>query len=148
MTSEIFYEEGLVVRSLAGEAHILINTNPSCPACAAKMICRTGGDDDRSLIATDPLGVQPGDQVRIEVYGSGLLKAALLLYGMLLALLLTGLTIGLLFFDDLTAGILALCLPGLYALGMLANPRLLAVQPRFSARIVAMTNDNRELQVG
>lgn len=82
-------EIGCVLNSLAGRATVRIPRSEECAGChgCAAM------DPERGMIAEveDPLGASPGDTVRIRSFGvEGKLKAALLLFGFPLLLMLAG----------------------------------------------------------
>ena len=141
MFSENFLEEGLVIRAGAGQAEILLNASASCPGCAAKFLCRSADQAARTLVAADPLGVQPGERVTIQISAGSLLRASLQLYGVLLLLLLAGLVFGLLFLDQLAAALLALGLPAAYGLALLLYTRRRSLKPLITARIVAISLD-------
>jgi positive regulator of sigma E activity len=136
--NEAFYEEGTVLQADGGEAQVLLSGGEGCQDCLARTVCRAGAQDERHLAARDSLGVRVGDKVRVEVYGSSLLKASALVYGAPLALLAAGLALGLSVSGELAGGLLALGLPGAYMLGLLAYSRLRPVRPVRRPRIVAV----------
>lgn len=97
---EILYEVGDVLRVLppaaGGDRRVLVRLHlgEHCDRCAAHALCKPSGDGRREIEAADPLGVAPGDQVRIAVPGSQVLGMSLLLYGLPLLLLLLGVGLG------------------------------------------------------
>ena len=100
MYNEELIEEGIVKESKNGIATIVISKSDYCEECSAKLYCKPGSSDDRSLIVKDPLGVTPGDKVRISIQGSKILTVSFLLYGIPLLLLIAGLIVGLKIFNS------------------------------------------------
>ncbi|MCF8242676.1 MAG: SoxR reducing system RseC family protein [Melioribacteraceae bacterium] len=100
MAAEELFEEGIVVESTNGEAKVALLKGDSCEHCSAKLYCKPQSENTNLLNVTDPFGVNPGDEVKISVSGSDVLKAAFVLYGMPLILLVAGLFIGLSFFKN------------------------------------------------
>lgn len=82
-------EIGCVLSSLAGRATVRIPRSKECAGCSGCAMM----DPEQGMIAEveDPLGASPGDTVRIQTVGvEGKAKAALLLFGFPLLLLLAG----------------------------------------------------------
>lgn len=96
MRGEDFFEIGTVISTGAGSAQIRIRTSDGCEECTAKLFCSPGSEDDHTVVASDPVGVHPGDSVRIIIRGETMFKAAAILYGIPLLLLLAGLLLGML----------------------------------------------------
>ncbi|MDT3695408.1 MAG: SoxR reducing system RseC family protein [Ignavibacterium sp.] len=94
MYKEELYEDGIVKESSNGFATVIISSSDHCEECTAKLYCKPGNSNERSLTAADPYGTKPGDKVRISIKGSKLISASFILYGIPLILLLTGLLIG------------------------------------------------------
>jgi len=94
MFTEELYEEGIVKESRDGFATVIISGSDHCEECTAKLYCKPGNSNERSLIASDPYGAKSGDKVRVSIKGSKLISASFLLYGIPLILLLSGLLIG------------------------------------------------------
>jgi sigma-E factor negative regulatory protein RseC len=136
MVREIFYEEGEVIQANGKDAVVLLSVGSNCKECFARELCKTGPEEERSLEVKDPLGVRPGDKVRLEVYGSSLLMASVLIYGVPLLLLLAGVALGSVFYGDLEAGALGLGFPALYAFGLWLYTRLGSRRPLLIPRIV------------
>lgn len=118
MNEELF-EEGIVLKSSRGTAEIALKENDSCEECSAKIFCSPQKNKLRTLLVSDPLGTLPGDEVKISVNGKEILKASLLLYGLPLILVLTGIIIGMSLFEnykyaELYSFISGLSLSGLY----------------------------------
>jgi sigma-E factor negative regulatory protein RseC len=81
--AEVFTEEGIVVDKRGDLAEIAIMDKGNCKTCAAKPFCKTNTDGVYSnLTVYDRLGSKPGDEVIIEVRGSDLLKAVMMVYGL------------------------------------------------------------------
>ena len=122
MYKEELYEEGIVKEAKNGIAVISIQDSERCNECTAKIYCKPGSSEERSLTVRDPYGVHPGDKVRVVIKGSKILSASLLLYGVPLMLLLAGIFIGLEIFytnKELYSSLLAIGLVSIYALFML-----------------------------
>lgn len=118
MYSEELYEEGIVKEAKDGIAVISIRDSESCHECTAKIYCKPGNSEGRSLIARDPYGVHPGDKVRVVIKGSKILSASFRLYGVPLLLLLAGIFIGFEIFEtnkELYSSLFAMVLVGIYA---------------------------------
>lgn len=76
-------------------ALVKVADTEACAACGAEGTCAFGSPrKGRSLWVNDPVGVRPGDLVRVEITDQGLLAASLILYGIPLAALLAGAVIG------------------------------------------------------
>lgn len=99
MTEELF-EEGIVVKSIGGIAEIKLKENGNCEECTAKIFCSPQNNNSRTLKVLDSFESQPGDEVKISINGSEVLKASILLYGIPLVLLLAGIAIGLSLFEN------------------------------------------------
>jgi positive regulator of sigma E activity len=85
----VLSETGQVLRTQPGRAVVRIPRSKECQGChACSMI-----DAEQGMEAEvdNPLGARPGDRVRIETRGvEGKIKAALLLFGFPMAMLLAG----------------------------------------------------------
>ena len=85
----VLSETGRVLSTQPGKAMVRIPRSKECEGChGCSMI-----DPDHGMVAEveDRLGASPGDEVRIETRGvEGKVKAALLLFGFPMALLLAG----------------------------------------------------------
>jgi sigma-E factor negative regulatory protein RseC len=122
MYKEELYEEGIVKEAKGGIAIISIQDSDKCRECTAKIYCKPGSSEERSLTVRDPYGVHPGDKVRVVIKGSKILSASLMLYGVPLILLLSGIFIGLEIFytnKELYSSLFAIGLVSIYALFML-----------------------------
>lgn len=122
MYREELYEEGIVKEAKDGIAIISIQDSDRCEDCTAKIYCKTGNTDERSLSVRDPYGAQPGDKVRVVINGSKILSASFMLYGIPLILLLAGIFIGLEIFQtnmELYSSLFAMGLVLIYMLFIL-----------------------------
>ena len=85
----VLSETGRVLSTQPGKAMVRIPRSKECEGChGCSMI-----DPDHGMVAEveDRLGASPGDEVRIETRGvEGKVKAALLLFGFPMAMLLAG----------------------------------------------------------
>ena len=100
MYKEELYEEGIVKEANNGIAEIVISNSDQCAECTAKLYCKPGSANERSLTVTDPFGVNVGDKVKVMIKGSKLIGASFMIYGIPLVLLLTGLIIGMNIFNN------------------------------------------------
>lgn len=94
MYKEELTEEGIVKESKNGIATIVISNSDQCDECSAKLYCKPGNSNERSLIVKDPFGTTAGDRVLVSINGSKILGISFLIYGIPLALLLAGIIIG------------------------------------------------------
>ncbi len=123
MRGEDIYEDGIVVSAESGRATVAVAIGDACEECTAKVFCSAGESKQNTVEARDSLGVRPGDHVRIVVHGEDMFKAAFLLYGIPLLLLLAGVLFGTYVFDpafiptELWSFLLGIGLAGLYYLG-------------------------------
>lgn len=100
MNNEFLFEEGVVLASGNGFAEISLNESEACEECSAKLFCRPSNGIKKTISVTDPLGVHPGDEVRISVRGSSIFKASFLLYGIPLIILVAAIFAGLKIFNQ------------------------------------------------
>lgn len=100
MYKEELTEDGIVKESKNGLATIIISNSDHCEECSAKIYCKPGNSNERSLIVKDPFGTYPGDKVRVSIKGSKILSASFMLYGIPLILLIGGLILGMQIFND------------------------------------------------
>ena len=117
MYKEELYEEGIVKESQNGIATIVLSNSDSCEECSAKVYCKPGSSNERSLTVADPFGVHPGDKVRVSINGNQILKVSFLIYGVPLILILAGLFFGMQFFEtnkELFSSLTALALVLIY----------------------------------
>lgn len=99
MRGEDMYEEGVVVAAEAGRATIAVAVGEACEECTAKVFCSAGEAKENTVVARDPFGVHAGDHVRFVVHGEDMFRAAFLLYGIPLLLILAGVLTGTYVFD-------------------------------------------------
>jgi sigma-E factor negative regulatory protein RseC len=77
------HEEGMVSGVLPGNRiQVTVRRSEACHSCSAKGACQTlGGQTEDLLLALDnTVNAEPGDQVRITIEESALVKASLVLY--------------------------------------------------------------------
>lgn len=121
MNKEKLIEEGIVRESKDGIATIVISDSENCTECTAKLYCKQGNSNERSLTVKDTFGVNAGDKVRVSINGSQILRVSFLIYGIPLILMLAGLFVGMEFFQihkELYSTIFAVGLVSIYILIM------------------------------
>lgn len=121
MYTEELYEEGIVKEAKDGMAIISIQDSENCNECTAKIYCKPGKSEQRSLTVRDPYGVHPGDKVRVVIKGSKILSASFRLYGIPLLLLIAGIFLGFEIFEtnkELYSSLLAVGMVSAYTLYM------------------------------
>ena len=121
MYTEELYEEGIVKESKDGIAVISIQDSEKCGECTAKIYCKPGNSDGRSLTVRDPYGVHPGDKVRVVIKGSEILSASFRIYGIPLLLLIAGIFFGMEIFEsnkEIYSSLFAVVLVSIYAFYM------------------------------
>ena len=126
MYTEELTEEGIVKESKNGIATIVISNSDQCEGCSAKIYCKSGNSNERSLIVKDPFGVHPGDKVRVIINGSKILSASFLLYGVPFIILVAGIFIGLQVFaihKELFSTLFALGLISIYSIGLFLHTK-------------------------
>lgn len=119
MHTEELTEEGIVKESKDGIATIVISNSDQCEECSAKVYCKPGNSNERSLIVKDPFGINPGDKVRVSIKGNKILSASFMLYGVPLILLIGGLFLGMQTFNnnkELFSTLLSIGLISIYVL--------------------------------
>ncbi len=99
MYNEKLIEEGIVKESIDGIATIVISNSDNCEECTAKIYCKPGNSNERSLRVKDTFGAVAGDRVRISINGSQILRVSFLIYGIPLIFILVGLFVGMQFFQ-------------------------------------------------
>lgn len=97
---EQIQEHGVVQDIHDGVATVSVLRGGSCRECGARTLCKASDDDNHRVPALDPLGVKPGDRVRITAPGKNVLLASVCLYGIPLLLLLLGIFLGAGIFTD------------------------------------------------
>lgn len=119
MYKEEITEEGIVKQSKDGIAEIVISDSDHCEECSAKIYCKPGNNNLRTLLAKDPFNSEPGDKVTITINGSTILKATFQLYGIPLLIIITTILLGVNFFiinKELYSSVLGLTFSGIYLL--------------------------------
>lgn len=99
MYNEKLIEEGIVKESKNGIATIVISDSDNCKECTAKLYCKPGNSNERSLTVKDSFGVIAGDRVTVSIKGSQILRVSFLIYGFPLIFILVGLFVGMQFFQ-------------------------------------------------
>ncbi|MEN4013779.1 MAG: SoxR reducing system RseC family protein [Chloroflexota bacterium] len=143
MSAEVFLEKGVVIGFENGHVVVQLTGSSQCEQCTLHHHCQPAGSNARSLIAIDPLGVQPGDNVVVEVQGKNILLATVLLYGIPLVLLLAGIFAGMSLFKnnvELFSSLLGFGLMGVYALALFLRDRFGHRQDDLAARIVSRSS--------
>lgn len=100
MVAEELIEEGIVVGAKKGSAEIILVNSDNCEECSAKLFCKPRGKETHILKAFDPYGVREGDEVRISVQGAKILEASFFLYGLPLIIMIAGLLLGMVLFEN------------------------------------------------
>lgn len=119
MNKEILYQEGIVLSCGEKSAEIALLENGACEECTAKLFCKPSDKNQKTFSVSDPFGVRPGDEVRISISGSSVLKVSFLLYGVPLILLIVSIFAGLSFFQqnalkELLSFLIGLAVTGIY----------------------------------
>ncbi len=84
----------IVEKTASDKALVRIRSEESCGQCGRHKSCSDGSQKGRSMWVLDPLGVEPGMKVVVEMSSEGLLAASFILYGLPLAGLLVGAIVG------------------------------------------------------
>ena len=97
---EVFTEEGIILEKKGDLAEIAIMDKGNCKTCAAKPFCSTNSDGVYSrLTVLDNLDAKPGDEVVVEVKGTDILKAVIMVYGIPLFLFIFTIGIVIYFYE-------------------------------------------------
>ncbi len=86
MTEELI-EEGIILESNNGIAEVALIENDHCDECSAKIFCNPKADNTKTVRVIDPYKTKVGDEVKISIKGSTIVKATFGLYGTPLLLL-------------------------------------------------------------
>jgi sigma-E factor negative regulatory protein RseC len=81
-------EEGIVSEVENGIAKVTILKKSACEKCTASGVCHPG--DQESMEATNPLGAQKGQKVKVVIAPQLYLKASIILYGIPMAAFIAG----------------------------------------------------------
>ena len=81
-------EEGIVSEIVDGMAKVAIMKKSACEQCAASGVCHPG--DQELMEAANPLGAKKGQKVKVVVAPQVYLKAAIILYGVPMAVFIAG----------------------------------------------------------
>ncbi|MCO6473269.1 MAG: SoxR reducing system RseC family protein [Melioribacteraceae bacterium] len=100
MQKETIIEKGIVISASGGRAKIMLDESGKCEECSAKLFCKPAGSKDAKILEVeDSLGVNTGDSVNIEIIGSDILKASVMLYGVPMIILILGILFGMSIFS-------------------------------------------------
>ena len=100
MNYEELIEEGIVLEAKDGYANIAIIDKENCEDCSAKLFCKPGDGNVKTVDAVDALGAKPGDEVKISIRGKSLFNVSLLLYGFPLVIVIGLIFVGMDYFTD------------------------------------------------
>ena len=81
-------EEGIVSEVIDGMAKVAIMKKSACEQCVASGVCHSGDQD--LMEAANPLGAKKGQKVKVVVAPQVYLKAAIILYGVPMAVFIAG----------------------------------------------------------
>lgn len=135
MYNENIIEKGIVLSTKDGYAEIALMQTGSCKECSAKIFCKPSGKTDTKILeVSDPFGVKPGDEVQIQIDGSDVLKASVLLYGVPLLLIVFGIIVGMSLFPrtlipELLSFLFGLGLTTLYISGLFLIKKIKHTKP-------------------
>jgi len=87
-------EHGKVIEVRDGSAVVRTCAPAACADCAHGDACCSFGSSSRTIEVADPLGVHPGQMVRVSVSSSVTAAAVVFLYGLPVAGLVVGAVIG------------------------------------------------------
>lgn len=141
MQNENIIEKGIVLKAENGQAEIALIETGSCEECSAKIFCKPSEKSDSKILeVSDPFGVQPGDEVQIEINGGDVLKASVMLYGVPLILIILGIIIGMELFantslPELFSFLFGLGLTGLYVSGLFLLSKIKLTKPKLPSII-------------
>lgn len=141
MYTEELIEEGIVTESQNGIAIVSVVQSDSCTECSAKIFCHTE-NNVRNVTAKDPYGVKAGDKVQISIKGRNVVFASLLLYGFPLIILLAGIFIGTMIFEnnpELLSTLSGIAMVGIYFLFVYLVFQSKWGKKRFLPQIVLLT---------
>ncbi len=103
MQKEKIIEKGIVLSASDGTARIMLDESGKCEECSAKIFCKPAGSIDAKILEVeDSYGVKAGDKVDIEVIGSDIFKASVMLYGIPMIILIVGILLGMSIFSGLS----------------------------------------------
>jgi positive regulator of sigma E activity len=83
-------EDGIVITAADGAATVRMTASPACDGCGQASLCHPATGAQRTLAVRDPVGVRPGDAVRVRLPGRGVWAAVGLVYVWPLSMLLAG----------------------------------------------------------
>jgi len=136
MQNESIIENGVVISAEAGHAKIKLIKTGACEECSAKIFCKPSEKKDSKILeVNDPIGVQAGEEVQIEISGSDVLKASALLYGVPLILIVIGVMLGAVIFEntslpELFSFLFGIGLTALYVSGLFLLKKIKHTKPK------------------
>ena len=99
MTEELI-EEGIILESNNGFAEVALIENDHCDECSAKVFCNPKADNTKTVKVVDPYKTRAGDEVKISIKGSTIIKVTFGLYGVPLLLLVLSIFTSYNFFEQ------------------------------------------------
>ena len=87
-------EHGIVIEVRDGSAKVRTCAPAACTDCEHGEACCSFGSSSRTIEVVDPLGVRPGQLVRVSVSSSVTAVAVVFLYGLPVAALVVGALVG------------------------------------------------------
>jgi len=81
-------EEGIVAEIHGDMAKVAILKKSACEQCAASGVCHPG--EEELMEAANPLGARKGQKVKVVIAPQIYLKASIILYGIPMAVFITG----------------------------------------------------------
>lgn len=145
MLNEQLVEEGIVTGIKSGIATIIVSSKDVCHECSAKLFCISKENDKRHLNAADSIGVKVGDRVMVSLGGKYLFNAAVLLYGIPLLLIISGILLGYFLFDkdtEIYSALLGALLTGFYYLALHGISQKEKSSKKFLPKIVSVEDVN------
>lgn len=87
-------EEGIVVESCGDRARIRVERSSACGRCSARALCHPFGETYNMMEVANTVGACKGQRVVVAVEPDRLVKNSLVVYGIPLAALIAGATLG------------------------------------------------------
>jgi positive regulator of sigma E activity len=87
-------ETGKVLEVSGGRARVEVSPGGMCSHCEMASACMPAAGETRTIEVVDPLGVSPGQSVRVELGGGQVVLAALVAYAIPAVALFAGALIG------------------------------------------------------
>jgi len=90
MLYEVITEEGIVASVKDEITEVQIISHSECCSCSAKAVC----SPNKIVHTSNKINAKVGDKVQIKISGDSLLKTSMILYGLPLFFLISGILIG------------------------------------------------------